>query len=106
MPALTLGFAIANTSIQWTIAAVNGERVVKACEAFHADNGRYPKTLNELVPRYLPAVPHAKYCMDGDFQYYNSDGPLDGPQPIIWWNKFGLLRRIYSFDTKEWDDLD
>ena len=103
MPALTLGIALANTSIQLKIADINGERVVKACEAFHTDNGRYPKTLNELVPRYLPSVPRAKYCMVGHFIYYNLE---EGFPPMLWWNKWGYVNRHYYFETKEWHDLD
>ena len=105
IPALTLGIALVNTFIQWKIADVNGERIVKACESFHSDSGRYPKTLNELVPRYLPSIPRAKYSLDGDFGYYNS-GDSSGPAPALWWNKFGFLRKIYSFESKEWDYLD
>lgn len=28
-----------------------------AISRFHSDNGRYPASLEELVPKYLPAVP-------------------------------------------------
>ena len=28
-----------------------------AIKAFQADNGRYPRSLEELVPKYLPAIP-------------------------------------------------
>jgi hypothetical protein len=111
MPVLILGIALANTFIQWKIADTNGERVVRACEAFHSDNGRYPKTLNELVPRYLPSVPRAKYSADGNFFYSNLELPDEPPgeppkEAILWWNKIGLLRRMYSFERKEWRELD
>jgi hypothetical protein len=108
IPVLILGFALANTFIQSKIADVNGERIIKACESFNSDNGRYPKTLNELVPRYLPSIPCAKYCMDGDFYYHNSRDPgdSDGPAPILWWNQFMLQHHIYSFERKEWHTLD
>jgi hypothetical protein len=108
IPALTLGIALANTFIQWKIADVNGERIVRACESFYSDNGRYPKTLSELVPRYLPSIPPAKYSMDGDFHYYNSrdSDDSDGAAPILWWDQFGPLRKIYSFDRRGWHHLD
>ncbi len=32
-------------------------RMRSAIAAFKRDQGRYPRTLEELVPRYLPAVP-------------------------------------------------
>jgi hypothetical protein len=105
IPALTLGIVLANTFIQWELADVNGERIVQACESFYADNGRYPKTLDELVSRYLPSIPRAKYCMNGDFHYRNSDDS-DGLAPILWWSQFGPLCKIYSFEKKEWHHLD
>lgn len=108
IPALTLGIALANTLIQWEIADANGERIVRACDSFYSDNGRYPKTLNELVPRYLPSIPPAMYSIFGDFHYYNSrdSDDLDGPTPILWWDQFLPLRKIYSFDRRGWHHLD
>jgi hypothetical protein len=102
IPAVTLGIALGTTFIQWGMADANGERVVRACEAFYSDTARYPEHLSELVPKYLPSVPRAKYSMDGDFYYYNS---TERP-PILWWNKFGLCHKIYSFERKEWGYLD
>lgn len=102
IPVLTLAIALVNTFVQWNIAKKNGEQVVSACESFQAANGRYPKTLEELVPQYLPSIPLAKYCASGQFRYHNSE---DHP-PILWWSKFGFLHRIYSFDRKQWNELD
>lgn len=34
-----------------------GDIVVAALEKYHADNGRYPKNLDELVPKYLQEMP-------------------------------------------------
>lgn len=102
MPVVVLLMALVTTFIQWEIADANGEKIVGAVEAFNSANGRYPKSLNDLVPTYLAAVPRAKYCVDGDFYYYNS---TEGP-PILWWTKFGLCRKIYSFERKEWGYLD
>jgi hypothetical protein len=102
IPVFTLGIAVTNSFIQSEIADANSERIITACEAFHTANGHYPKTLDELAPKYLPSVPPAKYCMDGGFHYFNSDGP----PPILWWNEFGFLHKIYSFERKEWNYLD
>jgi hypothetical protein len=53
------------------IAEANGEKIFTACEDFNRDNGRYPETLSELCPRYMPYVPRAKYCLwSGEFVYY------------------------------------
>ena len=70
MPALTLALVLTNNAVQSRIAEANAAKIVKACEEFHAANGKYPKTLGELVPKYLSSVPHAKYCLVfGEFLY-------------------------------------
>ncbi len=63
IPALTLGLVMANNAVQLRIAEANAPRIVAACQEFHAANGRFPKTLDQLVPRYMPSVPRAKYCL-------------------------------------------
>ncbi len=67
MPFLTLGIAMGNGCLQWKISDANAERIIKACDEFRAVNGRYPLELNELVPKYLPSIPPAKYSMMGKF---------------------------------------
>jgi hypothetical protein len=103
IPALTLGLVLANDGIQYRIGKANAARVVTACEEFQAANSKFPHTLDELVPRYLPYVPRAKYCvMWGEFSYWNFD-----EHPILVWcvvPPFG--RRIYSFDDRRWGYLD
>jgi hypothetical protein len=74
MPLLTLGIAMSNGCLQWKISDANAERVIKACDEFRVVNGRYPGKLDELVPKYLPSVPPAKYCLGGNFWYFNLDG--------------------------------
>jgi hypothetical protein len=77
IPALTLAIAMANGHLQWQVSNANAERVVKACEEFQYANGRFPKALDELVPKYLPSVPPAKHCLSGNFWYFNSDADVD-----------------------------
>lgn len=105
VPVVTLGIVIANTFLQLKIADINGTRIIRACESYHSDNGRNPKTLNELVPRYLPSVPPARYCMNGDFHYYNASDS-DGHPPMLSWDRFVFQHNIYSFDRRGWHTLD
>lgn len=44
--------------------------VVAAIEKYHAQNGRYPDKLKELVPEYIPQLPPAP---EGFFTYYGKD---------------------------------
>jgi hypothetical protein len=104
IPALTLTLARANEAIQFRIGEANAPRIIAACEEFHAANGRFPKTLDELVPRYLPSIPPAKYCLDyGQFQYWNNSED----QPMLVWcvvPPFG--RKIYTFEDRRWGYID
>ena len=45
LPALTLCLVRANNAIQIGVAEKNAQRVVAACEEYHAANGRFPKDL-------------------------------------------------------------
>ena len=45
------------------IAARRADDVIAAVKAFHAQNGRYPESLDALVPEFLTAVPRAKYTL-------------------------------------------
>jgi len=103
IPALTLGLVLATSAVQIKIAEANAPQIIAACEAFHAANGRFPETLDELVPRYVPSVPRAKYCLVyGEFFYCNIDD-----SPILVWHvipPFG--RRIYSFQARRWGYID
>jgi hypothetical protein len=101
IPALTLGLVLTNDTLQCRIAESNAARIVEACEEFHTANGRYPKTLGELVPKYMSSVPHAKYCLAfGEFLYSDK-------QPVLMWYAVPPYgREIYNFEGKNWSYID
>ncbi len=101
IPAMTLGLLWANNDVQLRVAEANARRVIAACEEYHAANGRFPKTLDELVPQYLSSVPRAKYCLDGRFYYHNFGTPT-----LYWKVVPPYLRKIYNFETRRWSYLD
>ena len=103
IPALTLGLVWANNAVQLGVAEANAQRVVAACEAYHAANGRFPKSLEELVPQYMNSVPVARYCLlqPGRFDYYNSGTPM-----LVWQVVPPYYRKIYDFHTRSWSYLD
>jgi hypothetical protein len=78
IPALTLGLVLTNATVQSRIAEANATKIITACKEFHTANGRYPTTLDELVPKYMPSVPRAMYCLDGKFLYFEK-------QPMLMW---------------------
>ena len=104
VPALTLGLVFGNSMLQCEIAEANAERIIKACEEFRAANGKYPGTLEDLVPGYLKSVPRAKYClMFGEFRYWNGE---QVPAMLEWCKIPPFGRKIYHFEDRRWGYLD
>lgn len=104
IPPLTLGLVLANDAVQLKIAKTNAARVVAACEEFHTANGKYPQTLDELVPQHLPSVPRAKYCLAfGKFWYSNREG---GSPMLVWWAVPPYGKKIYDFEKQRWNYRD
>jgi hypothetical protein len=102
IPAVTLGLVRANEAVQYRIGEANAPRIIAACEEFHAANGRFPKTLDELVPQYMPSVPRAKYSLlYGEFEYFNYGEPM-----LVWCVVPPFGRKIYTFDDRRWSYLD
>ena len=57
----------------WRIAETRSQPVITACKQFHAKYQRYPEELRELVPEFIPAVPHAGYTLiSRRFNYFPS----------------------------------
>lgn len=103
IPAMTLGLVLANNAVQLRIAKANASRIIAACEKFHADNSKYPHTLYELTPRYMPSIPCAKYCvMFGEFRYRNDE---KGPS-LSWCVYPPYGRKTYDFEKRRWNYID
>ncbi len=104
IPALTFWLVRLNNDFQLSIARENAERVVAATEQYRAAHGKFPQKLDQLVPRFLPSVPVAKYCLGpgGRFYYYeNSQTPM-----LVWQVVTPYFRRIYNFETRTWSELE
>jgi general secretion pathway protein G len=56
----------------------------RAIAAYHTEQGRYPSSLNDLVPKYLPAIPAGEWRVtteetvqpNADFQTTTSAPPV------------------------------
>jgi len=103
IPLVTVAVVLANSAVQSKIARANAGKIVAACEQFRAESGRFPHTLDELVPEYLAFVPRAKYCLVwGDFQYFNNSG-----HPILGWVDVPPYGRpTYEFQNRRWGYVD
>ena len=52
-------------------ARANGETIIAALKSYHAQNGKYPDKLEQLVPAFLPAIPKARFSLTmNTFHYY------------------------------------
>jgi len=65
-----------------------GQPVIQALEAFHRDTGKYPKTLAELAPKYLPNL---------------SNGPTDSEHYFGGWRFYTVTN--YNEDNSVTYDL-
>ena len=102
VPVLTLVLVLANNAVQFKIGEVNAPHVIAACEEFHTANGKFPETLDELVPRYMPSVPRAKYCLlYGEFLYMDYGHPM-----LVWYVVPPFGRKIYDFEQQRWNYID
>jgi hypothetical protein len=105
IPVLTFCLVRANNTFQLRVAETNGQRIVAACEEYHAANGRFPRKLDELVPKYMNSVPMAKYCFGPWSEFiYVSRTPEHAT--LFWHIIPPHYRKIYDFETRRWSYLD
>ncbi|MEW6348108.1 MAG: hypothetical protein AB1646_03545 [Thermodesulfobacteriota bacterium] len=70
--------ALATTGYgNYRLAQSNGERIIAAVDKLKAHHGQFPRTLEELTPRYLDEVPCATLTLSGrHFSYWRTNsGP-------------------------------
>jgi hypothetical protein len=59
--------------LNWRVAEARSKPVIAACKEFHTKYQSYPAELGDLVPEFLPAVPHAGYTLiSRRFNYFPS----------------------------------
>ena len=85
------------------MAETNAARIITACEDYHAANGKFPQTLDDLVPQYMHSIPRAKYCMMfGEYRYWN----MEGRHTLEWYAIPPYGRKRYNLEDKKWNYLD
>ncbi len=85
-----------------SIAQARARELVEVIERYHTENENYPKSLQELVPRYIDKVPRAKFAMPGEFYYATSENGA-----VLFYMElppFG--RSTYDFEKRSWGYLD
>ena len=106
---LALLFTLTALAIMLTISGNNrlardrAMAVVEAVDTYRGVHGRYPLSLDALVPRYLSAVPRAKYALAFDDFLYEREG--NGARlGYVEVPPFG--RPCYDFTLRRWQEID
>ena len=102
------------TRYQTHYAIGQGEKIIRALEAYKSKAGVYPKTLDELKPTYLNDIPQAKMFSGmgpAKFFYIRStkcstpscasfeEDPL---QYVLFFHNFGFANTGYNSKRKTW----
>jgi|GEM_PF-2036969 len=93
-------------------AHARAEQVIAACEAFKAANGAYPRKLDELTPKFLPAIPPARQVgMTTKKFTYLITGPNEfekgtNVHVLIYQVIPPVGRAYYVFEEKRWGFYD
>jgi hypothetical protein len=85
------------------IAKGRAKDLIQVIETYRQTTGRYPHTLTELVPAYLPNVPNAKYTLIfNNFTYIDCQGRVS----LFYVSLPPSGRPTYVFNRKEWKYID
>lgn len=116
IPPVTLALVLGNTWLQSQVAQAHAQQIIEASTRYQAMNGVYPKTLDELVPKYLDSVPRAKYALSGEFFYWVCPnrfplacariGAKDGQHMLMWVKVPPFGRPVYNLEQARWGYLD
>jgi hypothetical protein len=90
-------------NINNTIAKNRAADLVQTIENYRQATGKYPNTLDNLIPKYFPQLPKAKYTLGfNNFIYLNHEGNIS----LFYYDFPPFGRPTYIFERKEWIYLD
>jgi hypothetical protein len=86
------------------IAEGRADALVAAVKTYHATHGRYPKSLEELVPEIISHVPSPHYSLLGArFSYQPDERSESGVETaVLSYHESIYIRRCYSFQDNGW----
>lgn len=94
LPAAVIGTNRWNESL----ARRRADGVIAACRSFHQSQGRWPDTLEQLVPGYLPRIPAAKVGLSFNRFEYSAV-----PAPVLKWTTTPpYVKTYYDLDADRW----
>lgn len=83
------------------LARERAQVVIAAVERYQAQNDRYPDSLADLVPDFLPAVPRPRIT-PGEFRYMKTPDDIQ----LMYSGLSPFERYTWSFQHNEWTYLD
>ena len=83
---LTIAFLVKSASA----AQRNAEPVIAACKQFRDTHNRYPASLDELVPDFIPEIPDARHTLVAHHFLY------DPSRPQLYF--VAMFHGIYAYD--------
>lgn len=83
------------------IAHHRAEVLISSIKAYKAAENNYPDRLQDLVPKYISAVPNAKFTLEFNKFYYSSDHHF-----LLYVSFPPFTRPTYSFDKEQWQVAD
>lgn len=81
------------------LARQRAARLIEAIDLYHASQGRYPLALDALVPRYIAAVPRAKYTLAFNQFIYRQQAPR---ARLAYVEVPPLARPCFDFEQRRW----
>ena len=94
--ALLLVATLSLISASARLAQRRATPVISAVNHYRSEHGQYPRSLDQLVPVYVPSIPHAGFTRTSrDFRYYNG-------RPQLYFA--GMFHGVFAYDftTETW----
>lgn len=91
--------------VMWNnrLAAERANQIIAACRQYEAAHQRPPARLEELVPRFLPAVPEPRsLTLNTSPFWYVADPKHPGRYLLIYTSVPPFGKRTYSFAENQW----
>ena len=86
-------------NIQGILTDYRAEKIIQGLEQYHADNGKFPDSLEMLATEYLGSVPSTAYgVVRRDFEYVKKSMNKYG---LLYYSYIGVEHR-YDSEVKEW----
>ncbi len=84
------------------LAEKNAEPVIAALKQFKTEQGRFPGSLNELVPRYLQTIPRAASAWRHNHFWYEASHRGETAR-LYYWCLWPCTKAYFDFRYQMWD---